>query len=116
MAPYEAFYAGWAIRDRHTLCPGGGAHAPLMAMIENRRVDLTSLVTHKFTGRYEKVRASAISGRCPQGGAVPEAASAWPGPVDAVGAVDEQCAEQGRAFYYKRPCGRIFVRRSSAQR
>jgi threonine dehydrogenase-like Zn-dependent dehydrogenase len=50
VAPYEAFYAG--LGDQKivtTLCPGGKERMRrLMAMIENRRVDLTSLVTHKF--------------------------------------------------------------------
>jgi alcohol dehydrogenase len=49
-APYEAFYAG--LGDQKivtTLCPGGKARMRrLMAMIENHRVDLTSLMTHKF--------------------------------------------------------------------
>jgi threonine dehydrogenase-like Zn-dependent dehydrogenase len=50
VAPYEAFYAG--LGDQTivtTLCPGGKERMRrLMAMIENRRVDLTSLVTHSF--------------------------------------------------------------------
>jgi alcohol dehydrogenase len=50
VAPYEAFYAG--LGDQKivtTLCPGGKERMRrLMAMIENRRVDLTSLVTHSF--------------------------------------------------------------------
>jgi threonine dehydrogenase-like Zn-dependent dehydrogenase len=50
VAPYEAFYAG--LGDQKivtTLCPGGKERMRrLMAMIENRRVDLTSLVTHTF--------------------------------------------------------------------
>ena len=49
-APYEAFYAG--LGDQKivtTLCPGGKERMRrLMAMIENRRVDLTPLVTHEF--------------------------------------------------------------------
>jgi threonine dehydrogenase-like Zn-dependent dehydrogenase len=49
-APYEAFYAG--LGDQTivtTLCPGGKERMRrLMTMIEHRRVDLTSLVTHKF--------------------------------------------------------------------
>jgi len=50
VAPYEAFYAG--LGDQKivtTLCPGGKERMRrLMAMIENRRVDLTPLLTHKF--------------------------------------------------------------------
>jgi alcohol dehydrogenase len=49
-APYEAFYAG--LGDQKivtTLCPGGKERMRrLMAMIANRRVDLTSLVSHHF--------------------------------------------------------------------
>jgi threonine dehydrogenase-like Zn-dependent dehydrogenase len=50
VAPYEAFYAG--LGDQKivtTLCPGGKERMRrLMAMVESRRVDLTSLVTHRF--------------------------------------------------------------------
>jgi threonine dehydrogenase-like Zn-dependent dehydrogenase len=50
VAPYEAFYAG--LGDQKivtTLCPGGKERMRrLMTMIENRRVDLTPLVTHSF--------------------------------------------------------------------
>jgi threonine dehydrogenase-like Zn-dependent dehydrogenase len=50
VAPYEAFYAG--LGDQKvvtTLCPGGKERMRrLMALIENRRVDLTPLVTHRF--------------------------------------------------------------------
>lgn len=50
VAPYEAFYAG--LGDQKivtTLCPGGKERMRrLMAMVENRRVDLTPLVTHTF--------------------------------------------------------------------
>ena len=50
VAPYEAFYAG--LGDQKivtTLCPGGKERMRrLMAMIEHRRVDLRSLVTHHF--------------------------------------------------------------------
>jgi threonine dehydrogenase-like Zn-dependent dehydrogenase len=50
VAPYEAFYAG--LGDQKivtTLCPGGKERMRrLMAMIENRRVDLRPLVTHSF--------------------------------------------------------------------
>jgi alcohol dehydrogenase len=49
-APYEAFYAG--LGDQKivtTLCPGGKERMRrLMTMIENRRVDLSPLVTHRF--------------------------------------------------------------------
>jgi len=50
VAPYESFYAG--LGDQKivtTLCPGGKERMRrLMAMVENRRVDLTPLVTHRF--------------------------------------------------------------------
>jgi alcohol dehydrogenase len=50
VAPYEAFYAG--LGDQKivtTLCPGGKERMRrLMAMIASHRVDLTSLVTHRF--------------------------------------------------------------------
>ena len=50
VAPYEAFYAG--LGDQKivtTLCPGGKERMRrLMAMIETGRVDLGSLVTHRF--------------------------------------------------------------------
>ena len=50
VAPYEALYAG--LGDQKivtTLCPGGKERMRrLMAMIENHRVDLSPLVTHKF--------------------------------------------------------------------
>jgi len=50
VAPYEAFYAG--LGDQKivtTLCPGGKERMRrLMTMIENHRVDLRPLVTHKF--------------------------------------------------------------------
>ena len=49
-APYDAFYAG--LGDQKivtTLCPGGKERMRrLMAMVANRRVDLTPLVTHHF--------------------------------------------------------------------
>jgi alcohol dehydrogenase len=51
VAPYETFYAG--LGDQRivtTLCPGGKERMRrLMAMIANRRVDLTPLVTHRFS-------------------------------------------------------------------
>lgn len=49
-APYEAIYAGLADQKIvTTLCPGGHERMRrLMAMIENRRVDLSPLVTHHF--------------------------------------------------------------------
>jgi threonine dehydrogenase-like Zn-dependent dehydrogenase len=50
VVPHEAFSAG--LGDQRivtTLCPGGKERMRrLMAMIENHRVDLTSLVTHRF--------------------------------------------------------------------
>ena len=50
VAPYEALYAG--LGDQKivtTLCPGGKERMRrLMAMIEHGRVDLTSLITHRF--------------------------------------------------------------------
>jgi alcohol dehydrogenase len=50
VAPYEAFYAG--LGDQKivtTLCPGGKERMRrLMAMIQNRRVDLTPLITHHY--------------------------------------------------------------------
>jgi len=50
VAPYEAFYGGLGDQKIVTsLCPGGKERrARLMAMIVNRRVDLTPLVTHRF--------------------------------------------------------------------
>ena len=49
-APYDAFYAG--LGDQKivtTLCPGGKERMRrLMALVENRRVDLTPLLTHSF--------------------------------------------------------------------
>ena len=50
VAPYEAFYAGLGDQKIVTsLCPGGKERMRrLMAMIVNRRVDLTPLVTHTF--------------------------------------------------------------------
>lgn len=49
-APYEAFHAGLADQKIvTTLCPGGKERMRrLMTLIENRRVDLTPLVTHHF--------------------------------------------------------------------
>jgi threonine dehydrogenase-like Zn-dependent dehydrogenase len=50
VAPYEAFYAGLADQKIvTTLCPGGKDRMRrLMTMIENGRVDLSPLVTHRF--------------------------------------------------------------------
>jgi threonine dehydrogenase-like Zn-dependent dehydrogenase len=50
VAPYEALYAGLADQKIvTTLCPGGKERMRrLMAMIENRRVDLSPLITHRF--------------------------------------------------------------------
>jgi threonine dehydrogenase-like Zn-dependent dehydrogenase len=51
VAPYQALYAG--LGDQKivtTLCPGGKERMRrLMAMIEHRRVDLSPLVTHRFS-------------------------------------------------------------------
>jgi threonine dehydrogenase-like Zn-dependent dehydrogenase len=51
IAPYEAFHAG--LGDQKivtTLCPGGKERMRrLMSMIEQRRVDLSPLVTHHFS-------------------------------------------------------------------
>jgi alcohol dehydrogenase len=51
VAPYEAIYAG--LGDQTivtTLCPGGKERMRrLMAMIEHHRVDLSPLVTHRFS-------------------------------------------------------------------
>jgi alcohol dehydrogenase len=51
IAPYEALYAG--LGDQKivtTLCPGGKERMRrLMTMIEHRRVDLSALVTHRFS-------------------------------------------------------------------
>jgi threonine dehydrogenase-like Zn-dependent dehydrogenase len=51
VAPYEAFYAG--LGDQKivtTLCPGGKERMRrLMSLVENRRVDLSPLVTHHFS-------------------------------------------------------------------
>ena len=51
LAPYEALYAG--LGDQRivtTLCPGGKERMRrLMAMIDTARVDLSPLVTHRFT-------------------------------------------------------------------
>jgi threonine dehydrogenase-like Zn-dependent dehydrogenase len=50
VAPYEAFYAG--LGDQKivtTLCPGGKERMRrLMSMVDQHRVDLSPLVTHKF--------------------------------------------------------------------
>ena len=50
VAPYEAVYAG--LGDQRvvtTLCPGGKERMRrLMAMVAERRMDLTPLVTHRF--------------------------------------------------------------------
>lgn len=50
VAPYEALHAGLADQKIvTTLCPGGKERMRrLMAMIATHRVDLTSLVTHRF--------------------------------------------------------------------
>jgi threonine dehydrogenase-like Zn-dependent dehydrogenase len=50
VAPYDAFYAGLADQKIvTTLCPGGKERMRrLMAMVAQRRVDLTPLLTHHF--------------------------------------------------------------------
>ena len=50
VAPYEALYAGLADqRIVTTLCPGGKDRMRrLIAMVEQHRIDLTPLITHKF--------------------------------------------------------------------
>src|SRR5262249_17459086 len=50
-APYESFYAGLADQKIvTTLCPGGKERMRrLMAMIANRRVDLSPMLTHRFS-------------------------------------------------------------------
>jgi alcohol dehydrogenase len=50
VAPYEALYAGLADqRIVTTLCPGGKDRMRrLMAMVSDRRMDLTPLITHRF--------------------------------------------------------------------
>jgi alcohol dehydrogenase len=51
VAPYEAIYAGLADqRIVTTLCPGGRDRMRrLMAMVADQRMDLTPLVTHRFS-------------------------------------------------------------------
>ena len=95
-APYDAFYAG--LGDQKivtTLCPGGKERMRrLMAMIENRRVDLTPLVTHSFALDDIEEAFDLFSH---QGDGVmkvalyPDRAHAKPERAVTVGAVDEQC-------------------------
>lgn len=97
VAPYEAFYAG--LGDQKivtTLCPGGKERMRrLMAMIENRRVDLTPLVTHKFALDHIEEAFDLFSHQ--QDGVLkvalyPELPRAMAGrEVVGVGAVDAQC-------------------------
>jgi len=97
VAPYEAFYAG--LGDQKivtTLCPGGKERMRrLMAMIEQRRVDLTALVTHKFA--LDDIEAAFDLFSHQRGGVLkvalyPDAARAQnQREAVGVGAVDEQC-------------------------
>jgi threonine dehydrogenase-like Zn-dependent dehydrogenase len=96
-APYEAFYAG--LGDQKivtTLCPGGKERMRrLMTMIANRRVDLTSLVTHHFA--LDDIQKAFDLFSHQRDGVLkvalyPDAArAARPRGAVAVGAVDEQC-------------------------
>jgi threonine dehydrogenase-like Zn-dependent dehydrogenase len=96
VAPYEAFYAG--LGDQKivtTLCPGGKERMRrLMAMIENHRVDLTPLLTHKFA--LDDIESAYDLFSRQRNGVLkvalyPDAARATP-KREAVGAVaDEQC-------------------------
>ena len=97
VAPYEAFYAG--LGDQKivtTLCPGGKERMRrLMAMVENRRVDLTSLVTHRFAlddiqdayDLFSHQRDAVLKVAL-----YPDAARVKPARIEVgVGAADEQC-------------------------
>ena len=97
VAPYEAFYAG--LGDQKivtTLCPGGKERMRrLMAMIENHRVDLTSLLTHTFA--LDDIESAFDLFSHQRNGVLkvalyPDAARAKP-KLETVGAraVDEQC-------------------------
>ena len=97
MAPYEAFYAG--LGDQKivtTLCPGGKERMRrLMAMIASHRVDLTSLVTHRFA--LDDIQEALDLFSHQRDGVLkvalyPDAARAiGPRETAAVGARDEQC-------------------------
>ena len=95
-APYDAFYAG--LGDQKivtTLCPGGKERMRrLMAMIENRRVDLTPLVTHSFA--LDDIEEAFDLFSHQKDGVMkvalyPDRARAKTERAVAVGAVDEQC-------------------------
>jgi threonine dehydrogenase-like Zn-dependent dehydrogenase len=97
VAPYEAFYAG--LGDQKivtTLCPGGKERMRrLMAMIANRRVDLTSLVSHHFA--LDDIQEAFDLFSHQRDGVLkvalyPDATRAVrPTAAVAVGAMDEQC-------------------------
>jgi threonine dehydrogenase-like Zn-dependent dehydrogenase len=97
VAPYEAFYAG--LGDQKivtTLCPGGKERMRrLMAMVQTRRVDLTSLVTHRFAlddiheayDLFSRQRGGVLKVALYPDAARVKAARTAVG----VGAMDEQC-------------------------
>jgi threonine dehydrogenase-like Zn-dependent dehydrogenase len=97
VAPYEAFYAGLADQTIvTTLCPGGKERMRrLMALVASRRVDLSPLVTHRFSlddidaafdlfsQQRDGVLKVALQPALPKSGkaAIPAA----------IGALDDQC-------------------------
>jgi len=97
VAPYEAFYAGLADQKIvTTLCPGGKDRMRrLMAMVANRRVDLTPLVTHHFalddieeafdlfSSQRDGVLKVALHPSMPKADRMPRLAG--------VGAMDQEC-------------------------
>jgi len=97
VAPYEALYAG--LGDQKivtTLCPGGKERMRrLMAMVENRRVDLTSLVTHRFA--LDDIQEAFDLFSHQRNGVLKVALYPDPARVQAmpeavgVGAIDDQC-------------------------